>query len=86
MSQAENIRIAATKTLSSGKQQVKFVIDDDHSGQYGYLLVNEPVPVGTILEEIKLRLEQRREDLQNVNPFFPILPMDSDSNFLLFSA
>lgn len=86
MNQTGNIRIEATKTLSSGKQQVKFVLEDDNTGQYGYLLVNEPVPVGTILEEIKLRLEQRREEMQNVNPFFPILPMDSDPNFLLFSA
>jgi hypothetical protein len=86
MSQAENIRIAATKTLSSGKQQIKFVVEDDQVNQYGYFLVNEPVPVGTILAEIKDRLEQRRAELENVNPFFPVLPMESDPNFLLFSA
>lgn len=85
MKREETIRIATTKTLSSGNRQVKFVIEGD-ADQYGYLLLTEPKTVGDILEEIKGKLEKRRSELQNVDPFFPVLPFENDPNFLLFSA
>lgn len=80
------IRIAMTKTLSSGKSQVKFTVEEEDNAQYGYLLVSEPKPVGDILEEIKHRLEKRRAEMENINPFFPVLPMEREGDFLLFSA
>jgi hypothetical protein len=75
-----------TKALSSGNCQVKFVIEDETRPQYGYLLINEPKPVGDIIDEIKNRLERRREELMNINPFFPLPPMEEDHKFYLFSA
>jgi hypothetical protein len=75
-----------TKTLSSGNCQVKFFIEDENKPQYGYLLIHEPKPVGDIIEEIKSRLEQRREEMMNLNPFFPLPPAAEDHKFYLFSA
>jgi hypothetical protein len=85
MERIENISIT-TKTLSSGNCQVKFFIEDDSKPQYGYLLINEPKPVGDIIDEIKNRLERRREELMNLNPFFPIPQAEEDHKFYLFSA
>lgn len=75
-----------TKTLASGNCQVKFFVEDEHQPQYGYLLVTEPKPVGDIIEEIKNRLERRRMETMNLNPFFPVLPTPEDHHFHLFSA
>ncbi|SEG03142.1 hypothetical protein [Algoriphagus boritolerans] len=75
-----------SKTLASGNCQVKFFVEDEQRPQYGYLLVTEPKPVGDIIEEIKSRLERRRMDEKNVNPFFPLSPVSDDPNFYLFSA
>lgn len=85
METAEKISIT-TKTLSSGNCQVKFFVEDEDKPQYGYLLITEPKPVGDIIEEIKSRLERRREEMMNLNPFFPILPAEEDHKFYLFSA
>jgi hypothetical protein len=85
METVEKISIT-TKTLASGNCQVKFFVEDEHRPQYGYLLVTEPKPVGDIIEEIKNRLEKRRMDTLNLNPFFPLSPSSEDSNFYLFSA
>ncbi|MBN7812744.1 hypothetical protein J0A68_17450 [Algoriphagus sp. H41] len=85
MEHAEKISIT-TKTLASGNCQVKFFVEDQQRPQYGYLLVTEPKPVGDIIEEIKNRLEQRRMDAMNLNPFFPVAPTSDDHNFYLFSA
>ncbi len=75
-----------TKTLASGNCQVKFVIEDESRSQYGYLLIDEPKAVGDIIDEIKNRLERRREELRNLNPFFPLPPVEEDHKFYLFSA
>lgn len=75
-----------TKTLSSGNCQVKFFIEDESKPQYGYLLVNEPKSVGDIIDEIKNRLERRREEMKNLDPFFPLSPVEEDHKFYLFSA
>lgn len=85
MEATEKISIT-TKTLSSGNCQVKFFVEDEARPQYGYLLVTEPKPVGVIIEEIKNRLERRREELMNLNPFFPIPASEEDHKFYLFSA
>ena len=85
MESTEKISIT-TKALSSGNCQVKFVIEDESRSQYGYLLINEPKPVGEIIDEIKNRLERRREELMNLDPFFPLPPVESDHKFYLFSA
>lgn len=85
MENAEKISIT-TKILASGNCQVKFFVEDQHKPQYGYLLVTEPKPVGDIIEEIKNRLEQRRMETKNINPFFPVAPTSDDHNFYLFSA
>lgn len=85
MESAEKISIT-TKTLASGNCQVKFFVEDEQRPQYGYLLVTEPKPVGDIIEEIKNRLEKRRMDTLNLNPFFPLSPSSDDPNFYLFSA
>jgi hypothetical protein len=85
MESTEKISIT-TKTLSSGNCQVKFFIEDERRPQYGYLLINEPKPVGDIIDEIKSRLERRKEELMNLNPFFPIPPVEEDHKFYLFSA
>ena len=85
MEKAEKISIT-TKTLASGNCQVKFFVEDERKPQYGYLLVTEPKPIGDIIEEIKNRLERRRAEAMNLNPFFPVPPAPEDHNFYLFSA
>jgi hypothetical protein len=85
METQEKISIT-TKTLASGNCQVKFFIEDEAKPQYGYLLVNEPKPVGEIIEEIKNRMERRKQTSLNLNPFFPIPSKSEDHNFYLFSA
>lgn len=85
MERIDNISIT-TKALSSGNCQVKFFIEDESKPQYGYLLMNEPKPVGDIIDEIKSRLERRREGLMNLNPFFPLPLTEEDHKFYLFSA
>ncbi|WP_026966115.1 hypothetical protein [Algoriphagus terrigena] len=85
MEAVEKISIT-TKTLASGNCQVKFFVEDQQKPQYGYLLVTEPKPVGDIIEEIKNRLEQRRMEAMNLNPFFPVPPTSVDPDFYLFSA
>ncbi|MDX5339144.1 MAG: hypothetical protein LPK25_08955 [Cyclobacteriaceae bacterium] len=85
METGEKISIT-TKTLASGNCQVKFFIEDEVRPQYGYLLVTEPKPVGDIIDEIKNRLERRRTELMNLNPFFPIPPAEEDHKFYLFTA
>lgn len=85
METTEKISITS-KTLASGNCQVKFFVEDEERPQYGYLLVTEPKPVGDIIEEIKNRLEKRRMESMNINPFFPLHPTSEDHNFYLFSA
>lgn len=85
METGEKISIT-TKTLASGNCQVKFYVEDEHKPQYGYLLVTEPKPVGAIIDEIKNRLERRRSEMMNLNPFFPVPPVEEDHKFYLFSA
>jgi hypothetical protein len=85
MENTEKISIT-TKTLASGNCQVKFFVADEKKPQYGYLLVTEPKPVGDIIEEIKNRLEKRRMDTMNLNPFFPLSPTSEDHTFYLYSA
>tara|TARA_R110002012_G_scaffold31339_1_gene93944 strand:+ start:1168 stop:1443 length:276 start_codon:yes stop_codon:yes gene_type:complete len=85
MENQEKISIT-TKTLASGNCQVKFFIEDEVKPQYGYLLVNGPKPVGEIIDEIKKRMERRRNSALNMNPFFPIPASPEDHNFYLYSA
>jgi hypothetical protein len=85
METQEKISIT-TKTLASGNCQVKFFVEDEENPKYGYLLVTEPKPVGEIINEIKNRLERRREEMMNLNPFFPLPPAEEDHKFYLFSA
>lgn len=85
METLEKISITS-KTLASGNCQVKFFIEDECRPEYGYLLMTEPKPVGDIIDEIKNRIEQRRMDERNVNPFFPLSPVSDDPNFYLYSA
>lgn len=75
-----------TKKLSSGNHQVKFFVADENQPQYGYLLVSEPKPVGDIIDEIKMRMERKRNASRNIDPFFPLEPQAEDRNFYLFSA
>jgi len=44
------------------------------------------MPVGDILEEIKVRMARRREALLQDNPFLSIAPSQDDHHFYLFSA
>jgi len=85
MENQEKISIT-TKTLASGNCQVKFFIENEEKPQYGYLLVSEPKPVGEIIDEIKQRMERRKSSTLNMNPFFPVPPVQEDHNFYLFSA
>ncbi|WP_111670111.1 hypothetical protein [Algoriphagus litoralis] len=85
MERSDKISITS-KTLASGNCQVKFFVEDERQPQYGYLLMSEPKPVGDIIDEIKSRLEKRRFDEMNLNPFFPLAPASDDPNFYLFSA
>ncbi|PZX52775.1 hypothetical protein LV84_03385 [Algoriphagus ratkowskyi] len=75
-----------TKTLASGNCQVKFYVEDEAKPQYGYLLVSGPKPVGEIIDEIKQRMERRRNTAMNMNPFYPIPIAPEDHNFYLYSA
>ncbi|MCL6259048.1 hypothetical protein M3O96_08120 [Aquiflexum sp. TKW24L] len=74
------------KELPSGNCQVKFFIEDERKPQYGYLLVNEPKPVGEIIAEIQERLERRRIATSGLNPFSVMHPQKEDNNFYLYSA
>jgi hypothetical protein len=85
METTEKISITS-KTLASGNCQVKFFVEDEQKPRYGYLLMTEPKPIGEIIDEIKNRLEKRRMDEMNLNPFFPLSPASKDANFYLFSA
>lgn len=85
MENQEKISIT-TKTLASGNCQVKFFIEDEAKPQYGYLLVTEPKPVGEIIEEIKQRMEKRRDRTLNLNSLIPMTKASEDHNFYLFSA
>ena len=73
------------KELPSGNCQVKFFIEDERKPQYGYLLVNEPKPVGEIIAEIQERLE-RRMATSGLNPFSVMHQQKEDNNFYLYSA
>lgn len=85
MNQDQKINIT-TKQLASGNCQVKFFVEDETHPQYGYLLVDEPKPVGDIIQVIQQKLERRREASRAINPFFPVAPEPEDKNFYLFSA
>ena len=74
------------KELPSGNCQVKFFIEDERKPQYGYLLVNEPKPVGEIIAEIQERLERRRMATSGLNPFSVMHQQKEDNNFYLYSA
>jgi hypothetical protein len=65
---------------------VKFFIEDERKPQYGYLLVNEPKPVGEIIAEIQERLERRRMATSGLNPFSVMHQQKEDNNFYLYSA
>lgn len=75
-----------SKELPSGNCQVKFIVEDEAKPQYGYLLVNEPKPVGEIIEEIRQRMEKRRMAHSGLNPFSVKNPVKDDHNFYLYSA
>jgi len=74
------------KELPSGSCQVKFFIEDERKPQYGYLLVNEPKPIGEIIAEIQERLEKRRMVTSGLNPFSVMNKQKEDNNFFLYSA
>jgi hypothetical protein len=74
------------KELPSGNCQVKFFIEDERKPQYGYLLVNEPKPVGEIIAEIQERLEKRKMAMSGLNPFSVKHSVKDDHNFYLYSA
>jgi hypothetical protein len=74
------------KELPSGNCQVKFFVENEQRPQYGYLLVNEPKPVGEIIAEIQERLERRRISTSGLNPFSVKNPVREDNNFYLYSA
>lgn len=74
------------KELPSGNCQVKFYVEDEQKPQYGYLLVNEPKPIGEIIAEIQERLERRRLSTSGLNPFSVQNPVREDNNFYLYSA
>lgn len=74
------------KALPSGNIQVKFFIEDVKKPMYGYLLTNEPKPIGEIIEEIQERMQQRRLAMSGINSFSLNNPVKDDHNFYLFSA
>lgn len=74
------------KELPSGNVQVKFFIEDERRPMYGYLLTNEPKPVGEIISEIQERMLQRRMAMSGPNPFSLKNPIKEDHNFYLYSA
>lgn len=71
--------------LPSGNCQVKFFIEDDKKPMYGYLLTNEPKPVGEIIAEIQQRM-YRRKMMTSMNPISLKNPVKEDHNFYLYSA
>ncbi len=73
------------KELPSGNFQVKFFIEDDKRPMYGYLLTNEPKPVGEIISEIQERM-YRRKIRSSMNPLSLKQPEKEDHNFYLYSA
>jgi hypothetical protein len=74
------------KQLPSGNHQVKFFIHDEKKPEYGYLLIQEPKPVGEILDEICQRLEKRRNSFMGTNPYSLTSNAPTDHDFYLFSA
>lgn len=74
------------KELPSGKCQVKFVIEDESLPLYGYLLTQEPRPVGEIIEEIRKRMYQRMVQMENSQHFSITKPIKDDHQFFLYSA
>lgn len=74
------------KELPSGKCQVKFVIEDEQVPMYGYLLTQEPKPVGEIIDEITKRMYQRMVQLENNQHFSLTKPVKDDHQFYLYSA
>jgi hypothetical protein len=74
------------KALPSGNCQVKFFIEDERRPQYGYLLTNEPKPIGEIIAEIQERMQQRRAALTGISAFSINNPVKDDHNFYLYSA
>lgn len=74
------------KELPSGNVQVKFFIEDEVRPMYGYLLTDEPKPVGEIISEIQERMLQRRMAMSGINPFSLKNPVKEDHNFYLYSA
>jgi hypothetical protein len=73
------------KELPSGNCQVKFYIEDERKPMYGYLLTNEPKPVGEIISEIQERIIRRKMMTSN-NPLSLQNPVKVDHNFYLYSA
>ncbi|EOZ95609.1 hypothetical protein A33Q_2971 [Indibacter alkaliphilus LW1] len=73
------------KELPSGNCQVKFYIEDERKPMYGYLLTNEPKPVGEIISEIQERIIRRKMMTSN-NPLSLQNPVKEDHNFYLYSA
>lgn len=74
------------KELPSGNVQVKFFVEDDKRPMYGYLLTNEPKPVGEIIAEIQERMYQRKMALSGFQSFSLNKPVKEDHNFYLYSA
>lgn len=83
----KQMKISITqKALPSGNCQVKFFIEDEKRPQYGYLLTNEPKPIGEIIAEIQERMQQRRSAMTGINSFSLKNPNKDDHNFYLYSA
>jgi len=74
------------KELPSGNVQVKFFIEDDKKPMYGYLLTNEPKPIGEIIAEIQERMYHRKMAMSGFQPFSLNRPVREDHNFYLYSA
>ncbi|WP_291785047.1 hypothetical protein [Cecembia sp.] len=74
------------KSLPSGNIQVKFFVEDTQQPMYGYLLTNEPKPVGEIIAEIQERMHQRLLAMSGLNSFSLNNRIKEDHNFYLFSA
>lgn len=74
------------KSLPSGNIQVKFFVEDAAKPMYGYLLTNEPKPVGEIIAEIQERMQQRMMAMSGLNSFSLKNRVKEDHNFFLFSA
>ncbi|UJP64593.1 hypothetical protein [Mongoliitalea daihaiensis] len=78
--------IITQKELPSGKCQVKFTFQDEQVPMYGYLLTQEPKPVGEIIEEITKRMHQRMLQLENSQHFSITNHVKDDHQFYLYSA